>query len=86
MITKEQAQGVLKAVNPVIYEGDELTRQLAETIIALHERVERLTAAGIEAAAQLRIIAGMDLIAASAVAYNAVRPLEAAILKETTHD
>lgn len=41
MITKEQAQGVLKAVNPVIYEGDELTRQLAETVIALHERVEQ---------------------------------------------
>lgn len=85
MITKEQAALVLKAVNPAVYEGDELTRDLARTVIALWDRVDRLTSAGIDAATQLRVIAGMDLICASAVAYNAVRPLEA-ILKETTHD
>jgi len=85
MITKEQASLVLKAVNPAVYEGDELTRGLATTIIALWDRVDRLTSAGIDAAAQLRVIAGMDLVCASAVAYNAVRPLEA-LLKETTRD
>ena len=85
MITKEQASLVLKAVNPTVYEGDELTRGLATTIIALWDRVDRLTSAGIDAATQLRVIAGMDLICASAVAYNAVRPLEA-LLKETTRD
>lgn len=58
---------------------------IARTVIALWDRAERLQAAGAEAAAQLRVIAGMDLIGASAAAYNAVRPLEA-VLKETTND
>lgn len=42
MITKEQAKLVLKAVNPPLTQEDQLTGQLAETVIALHERVERL--------------------------------------------
>ena len=65
--------------------ADNLIGGLARTVIALWDRVDRLTSAGIDAAAQLRVIAGMDLVCASAVAYNAVRPLEA-LLKETTRD
>ena len=71
--------------NAAIEAAAKLLGKYVDGLIALHERVDRLTEAAIAAAQELRVIAGMDLIGASAVTYNAVRPLEAA-LKETTHD
>ena len=46
---------------------------------------DRLREAGSNAAKALRLIAGMDLMSASAVAFNAARELEAA-LKGESHD
>jgi beta-glucosidase-like glycosyl hydrolase len=45
-------------------------------------RVKELEKAGRLAAQELRVIAGMDLIGASAVAFNAARALEAALSRE----
>jgi hypothetical protein len=45
-------------------------------------RVVELEKAGRLAAQELRVIAGMDLIGASAVAFNAARALEAALSRE----
>ena len=50
-----------------------------ERVRALEAENARLLDAATEAAKQLRVIAGMDLIGASAVAYNAARDLEAAL-------
>jgi len=86
MITKEQAQAwkFPKSSHGVHLNSGTLN-EFCDAVIALHERVDRLTEAATVAAQELRVIAGMDLIGASAVAYNAARPLEA-ILKETTRD
>ena len=56
---------------------------MAEVIAALEADLDRLREAGSFAAKSLRIIAGMDLMAASAVAYNAARELELTLKGET---
>jgi acetyl-CoA carboxylase alpha subunit len=52
--------------------------QINRTLAAEAER-DKLREAAQEAARQLRIIAGMDMIGASAVAFNAARKLEATL-------
>ena len=53
--------------------------RLAAANAALEAQVARLVDAGKAAATELRVIAGMDMIGASAVAWNAARALEAAL-------
>jgi hypothetical protein len=68
----ERAEAALKAT---------LERE-AETQRRHDARLDELEKAGRLAAQELRVIAGMDLIGASAVAFNAARALEAALSRE----
>jgi hypothetical protein len=72
MARAEQAEAALKAT---------LERE-AETQRRHDARLDELEKAGRLAAQELRVIAGMDLIGASAVAFNAARALEAALSRE----
>ena len=68
----------------LISEAKVSLERLARAEAAEAER-DRLREAGSNAAKALRLIAGMDLMSASAVAFNAARELEAA-LKGESHD
>lgn len=75
MITKEQAQAILDECGDPNCQTTEC--ELARTVIALHERVERLTDAGTRALALLRADGRGDADIAMSLADA---------LRATTHD